>query len=187
MLEWDMAERNEFRSSLFGIITSLKPIRLICGVCQMQEAYKLGNVNNQEDIYFGTYKVVTERFQYFLQDLQRRTGRVTNGIIVADHRNGPEDRHMREQHERLVRNTTQFTSTYANFVETIFFSPSHMSAGMQLADMVAGATQRYFAHNDDQWIENIRQSFRTNPNTGAIDGYGISRFPKNGWVGPVFG
>jgi len=186
MLEWDMVQRNVFRSELFSIIKSFKSMRLICGVSEIGSAYKLGNVNNQEDVYFGTYKVVTERFQYFLQDLERTSGNPTYGIIVADHRNGRDDSLMREHHERLVSQTTRFTSTYSNFVETIFFSPSHMSAGMQLADMVAGAVQRYFEHNDDQWIKQIQPSFRTNPKTGGIDGYGIARFPKNGWTGPIY-
>jgi len=61
-----------------------------------------------------------------------------------------------------------------------------MSTGMQLADMIAGATQRYFEHGDNQWIECIRSSFRCDSRTGAIDGYGIARFPKTGWTGAAF-
>lgn len=186
MLDWDMARRNDFRSALFEIITGTKSIRLVCGVCEVPLAYGLGNVNNREDVYFRTYKVVTERFQYFLQDVTRTSGHHTNGIIVADHRNSPEDSRMREQHERLVRETSRYASTYENFVETIFLAPSHMSAGMQLADMVAGATHRYFSSNDAHWIEHIRSAFRASP-AGRIDGFGIARFPKAGWTGPVFG
>jgi hypothetical protein len=186
MLAWGKAQRNEFRAALFNIITATKSIRLVCGVCQVPLAYGLGNVNSQEDVYFRTYKVVTERFQYFLQDVTRTSGHQTNGIIVADHRNSPEDSRMREQHERLVRETDRYTSTYQNFVETIFLAPSHLSAGMQLADLVAGATHRYFSHGDDYWIEMLRPAFRSSP-SGRIDGFGISRFPKAGWTGPVFG
>jgi len=180
-----MDQKNHFRDAVFRIVTSSKSTRLICGVCDAPLAYELGNVSEQEDIYFRTYKVVTERFQYFLQDVTRTSGRKTNGIIIADHRNGPEDNRMREQHERLIRESGRYTSTYENFVETIFLAPSHMSAGMQLADMIAGATHRYFAHGDRTWIDQIRPAFRAS-RAGRIDGYGIARFPKEGWTGPVF-
>lgn len=185
MLAWSQEQKNDFRSALFSIITSTRSIRLICGVCDAPLAYQLGNVSEQEDIYFRTYKVVTERFQYLLQDISRTSGHSTNGLIVSDHRNGPEDNRMREQHERLVRENTKYSSAYENFVETIFLAPSHMSAGMQLADMVAGATHRYFTHNDRTWIDAIRPAFRSN-STGRIDGFGIARFPKGGWRGPTY-
>lgn len=135
-------------------------------------------------MYFRTYKVVTERFQYFLQDLTKTSGHHTTGIIVVDHRNGREDNRFREQHERLVRDTSQYSSTYKNFVESIFLAPSHMSVGMQLEDMVAGAVLRYFEHGDATWLDVIKPSFRMN-GKGVIDGFGVARFPKADWTGPV--
>ena len=184
MRDWDQDRRNDFRSSVFSIITGTKSIRLICGVCDAPLAYNLANVNDQEDIYFRTYKVVTERFQYFLQDVTIASGHETNGIIVGDHRNGPEDNRFRLQHDRLVRETGKYTSSYRNFIEGIFLSPSNMSVGIQLADMVAGAVWRFHEHSDGHWLDVIRQSFRMRSD-GKIDGYGLMRFPKAGWTGPV--
>lgn len=184
MRDWDQDRRNDLRASVYKIITGTKSLKLICGVCDSPLAYGLGNVNVQEDIYFRTYKVVTERLQYFLQEVTAASGRHTSGIIVADHRNGHEDNRMREQHERLVRETGKYTSTYGNFIESIFLSPSHMSIGIQLADMVAGAVWRFHEHGDDKWLNAIRPSFRRSP-AGAIDGYGVMRFPKAGWTGPI--
>jgi hypothetical protein len=38
----------------------------VASVCDSEAAYKLPAIEGQHDIYFGTYKVITERFQYFL-------------------------------------------------------------------------------------------------------------------------
>jgi len=184
MLGWSQNSREDFRKSVFGIITGNRSLRIIAGVCDAPLAYGLGNINQQEDIYFRTYKVVTERFQYLLQDISRSSGRETSGIIIADHRNGSQDSKMREQHERLVRDSRIYTSTYSNFIESIFFSPSHMSVGIQLADMVAGAIWRFHEHGDRTWLDLIKPAFRTDKR-GTIDGFGLARFPKAGWTGPI--
>ncbi|MEM9212636.1 MAG: DUF3800 domain-containing protein [Pseudomonadota bacterium] len=184
MRDWEQDRRDDFRAEILKIISSSRSVRLICGVCQCSLAYGSGVCRTQEDIYFGTYKVVTERFQYLLQDISRESGRFTSGIIVSDHRNSHEDSRMREQHERLLRESNAFASTYEHFVESIFLSPSHMSIGIQLADIVAGAVWRFHEHNDARFIDPLRSSFRNSP-AGKIDGYGLARFPKRGWSGPT--
>lgn len=184
MRSWDQSTKNEFRDRVFKIITDTKSCRIIACVSEGNTAYSLGNVNNQEDLYFRTYKPVTERFQYFLQDVTRTSGRDTYGIIVADHRGKGDDDSMRQRHERLIRETGKYTSDYANFIEGLFFSPSHLSIGIQLVDMVAGAIWRAQSHGDTTWYDVLRPSFRAS-NDGRIDGYGLVRFPKKGWAGAV--
>ena len=184
MQKWSQEQRNHFRDSMFRIVTKDSSLRIIAGVCDAPLAYELPNVNRQEDIYFHTYKVVTERFQYFLQDLTKNSGHHTSGIIVADHRNIPEDQNMRVRHERLVRESRMYTSTYGNFIESIFLAPSHMSVGIQFADMIAGAIWRFHEHGDAHWLNAIKPAFRTDKG-GTIDGYGVARFPKGSWRGLV--
>ena len=184
MRDWDQDRRNAFREDAFSIITGTKSCRIIACIAESLTAYALGNVNEQEDIYFRTYKPVTERFQYLLQDITRTSGRDTLGLIVADHRGRGDDDGMRARHERLIRETREHTSVYSNFVESLFFAPSHMSIGIQLVDMVAGAIWRAQTHNDLRWFEKLRSSFRASPQ-GKIDGYGIARFPKAGWQGQI--
>jgi hypothetical protein len=184
MLTWTKEQKNDFRKEAFSIITSDKSLRIIAGICEAGPAYKLISVNTQQDIYFATYKVVTERFQYFLQDVSRTSGRRTLGIIVADHRGKGDDNQMRDQHQRLVNETTQYTSNYMNLIEGLFLTPSHMSVGIQMADMVAGAIGRRVESNDATWFDIIKPSFRASPK-GVIDGYGIARFPKATWTGPI--
>ena len=184
MLKWERSRRDQFRRQVFEIITTTPGICVIAGVGDSALAYQLGNVHHPEDIYFGTYKVVTERFLYMLQDKTRSMKQHVSGIIVADHRNGQQDNRMRVQHERLVRETQRYTSQYKHFIEGVFLVPSHMNTGVQLADMVAGAVWRYHEHGDAKWLDVIKPAFRHNGN-GVIDGFGVARFPKDGWKGPV--
>lgn len=184
MLGWEQHRKNEFRDNVFSIITSTKSCRIVACTSECETAYRLGNVNNQDDLYFRTYKPVTERFQYLLQDITRASGRDTFGLIVADHRGKGDDDGMRLRHERLIRENRQYTSQYSNFIESLFFAPSHLSVGIQLADMVAGAIWRAQSHNDRTWFDRLRPAFRASP-TGKIDGYGIARFPKKGWNGTI--
>lgn len=186
MLEWEQARKNDFRERIFSIITETKSCKIIACASESQAAYALGNVNSQEDLYFRTYKPVTERFQYLLQDITRASGRDTFGMIVADHRGRGDDDSMRHRHERLIRESGKFTSQYSNFIEGLFFAPSHLSVGIQLVDMVAGAIWRAQSQNDLTWFDQLRPAFRSSP-SGAIDGFGISRFPKASWKGAILG
>lgn len=185
MKGWSKDQRNAFREEAFKIVTDDKSVTIIACVCQAVAAYALANVTTQNDVYFGTYKVVTERFQYFLQDITRVVGSRVHGIIVADHRGKGDDDSMRVRHQRLVEDDKQFTSTYANLIEGLFFAPSHMSVGVQLADMVAGAIWRCVEAEDTFWFDKISGSVRKCPKTGKIDGFGIARYPKGGWTGPM--
>lgn len=184
MAGWNQEARNDFRDKVFSIITDTKSCKVIACISECPTAYGLGIVNSQDDLYFRTYKPVTERFQYLLQDITRTSGRDSYGLIVADHRGRGDDDRMRHQHERLVRETGQYSSNYENFVEGLFFAPSHLSVGIQLVDMVAGAIWRAQSHNDRVWFDKLRPSFRTSP-AGRIDGWGIARFPKAGWRGDI--
>lgn len=177
MLGWEQVRKDEFRSAVFKIITDQRSIRLLACVCHCKTAYENASINTQNDLYFRTYKPITERFQYFLQDISRSSGEEHFGIIVADHRGSKDDAKMRQQHERLIEESWNSTSTYTNFVEGLFFAPSHMSVGIQLADMVAGATWRAFERGDSRFFDMIKGSFRAKP-TGEIDGFGLVKFPK---------
>jgi hypothetical protein len=91
---------------------------------------------------------------------------------------------MRTQHQRLVEETHEYTSNYKNLIEGLFLTPSHLSVGIQMVDMVAGAIWRRFEANDSYWFDVIKPSLRTSAG-GVLDGFGICRFPKRGWTGPI--
>lgn len=176
----DQGARDAFRRDYFGIITKRKSIRIIACVGSAAAAYETTYVTDEEALYHYTYKPVSERFQYHLQDMSKQVGEKQLGVIVADHRGRKQDDDFRADHLTLVESEQMFASTYDNFVECVFLTPSHMSVGVQIADMVAGAIGRHFNQNDPTFFEVIKPAFRSSP-SGAIDGYGLVKFPKATW------
>ena len=180
MLGMDQKGRNEIRVEMYQIICGSKAIKAIACVACMEACYQKAHVNNCDDLYHYTYKPVSERFQYHLQDITRTVGRQEMGMIVADHRGAQPDARFRLAPEHLLRPRSALTSDYKNFVESLFFLPSDTSVGIQLADMVAGAVWRKYEKNDDYWYQRLEPALRKSP-AGEVQGYGIIRHPKQGW------
>lgn len=178
--------RDKFREGVFEIITKRKSVKIIACATDSLEAYKLDYIKDQEDLYHYTYKPVSERFQYHLQDLSRSIGDKQLGIVISDHRGKKQDEIFRKGHHKLVDSESVFTSKYQNFVETIFLTPSHLSVGIQLADMAAGAIGRALNARELRFAKLIKPSFRSDQK-GQIDGFGFVRFPKTRWGKPSGG
>lgn len=180
MRKTDQETRNAIRSEIYSIICGHR-IKTIAAVCSAKAAYAMASVNNQQDMYHLTYKVISERFQYYLGDLSNsRTGRAY-GVMVADHRGAQDDKRLRSHHEMLVHSGAEFTSRYINIVESLFVHPSNLSVGIQLADMVAGAVWRKFERNDGKYYDMLEPPLRRS-STGQVAGYGIVKVPKAGWI-----
>ncbi|MEQ7874832.1 DUF3800 domain-containing protein [Sphingomonas sp. ASV193] len=175
----DQAARDAFRAAFYAIITKRKAVKIIACVASVAAAYEQPYVRTQEDLYQMTYKPVSERFQYFLQDMERTVGSSQLGIMIADHRGKSQDEGLRHRHHRFVEGDAPVFSTYKNYIETIFLTPSHNSVGIQLADMVAGAIGRKFNSDERQFYDAIEPAFRRNGT--RIDGYGLVKFPTKGW------
>jgi hypothetical protein len=145
----DLHSRDKLRTEILGIIQKYQSIKLIVTVTSIASAYEKAYVKSQQDLYWYTYKPLTERFQYYLQDLSRNVGSKINGIIVCDHRGHNDDEHMRRLHANLLNKGSSTKSKYENLIEGLFIVPSHLSIGIQLADIAVGAVYRKFEHNDD--------------------------------------
>ena len=171
------AERESLRTQLYQAVGRYKSVRLICVVTNTVLAYRQSYIRTADDIYWYSYKQLTERFQYYLQDLERTVGQKLNGIVVCDHRGPKDDTRLRELHHKLLNSDKGTISSYGNMVEGLFIAPSHLSVGIQFADMVAGAVFRAYRAEDKRYAEQIKGSFRTSP-AGKIDGYGLVKFPK---------
>jgi hypothetical protein len=170
-------EKEKLRYDIYQLIAKFKSIRLICALVNVQAAYKLDYVSNDNDLYWYAYKQMTERFQYYLQDLSRIVGNKINGIIVCDHRQPKDDHQLRHLHQKLLTGSKKHFSTYENLIEGVFIAPSHLSVGIQFADMVAGAIYRNFVRKDARYFDQIKTSFRSGTG-GQIEGYGLIRWPK---------
>jgi hypothetical protein len=175
------AEKNEIRFEVYKIISTVGNLTSIAAVCSTEAAYAITSVNTQEDIYHLTYKVISERFQYFLQD-KKVNGKTQMGLMVSDHRGSKDDKRLRAHHQMLLHSRGGFTSTYRNLIESLFLQPSDQSIGIQLADMVAGAIWRAYERKDPQYASAIKSTFRTDSTGTKINGYGIVHVPKAGFV-----
>lgn len=174
------ADKESVRTRMYALISAYKSIKLICVIANVEMAYETPYINSPDQLYWYAYKQLTERFQYYLQDLERTVGSRVYGIIVCDHRGPQDDHRLRELHHALLTQQKRTTSNYANLIEGLFIAPSHLSVGIQFADMVAGAVFRAKKANDPRFFNQIRGSFRTSP-SGKFEGYGVVKFPKGNW------
>lgn len=174
------AQKEDLRSQLYAAIGRYKSIRIICVVTHVPAAYRLAYVKTADDLYWYSYKQLTERFQYYLQDLERTVGQRVHGIIVCDHRAPKDDQRLRELHHQLLTGGKATVSKYENLIEGLFIAPSHLSVGVQFADLIAGAVFRQYKAADSRFFKQIEGTFRRSP-SGKLEGYGLVRFPRIGW------
>lgn len=174
-------DRDEIREELLAMLCSDRAIRSIVCVSDIKAAYNMPSVNNKDDLYESTYKPLSERFQYYLQGLDSKAGEMEYGIIICDHRGGADDKRLKAHHQMLIHSTSQYTSKYDNFIESLLLQSSNLSIGIQFADLVAGATWRYFEKGDDRWFKAVIPSLRTD-HLGNFEGYGIVKNPKKTWM-----
>lgn len=170
-------EKESLRTAIYDLIRKYKSIKTIGIVTDVAAAYQLPYIHNADDIYWYSYKQIAERFQYYLQDISQISGQKINGIIVCDHRAPKDDKRLQELHTKLLLGQHNANSSFSHLVEGVFIAPSHLSVGIQLADLVAGALLRNFKENDDRFYKQIQETFRKSV-AGKTEGYGLIRFPK---------
>jgi hypothetical protein len=180
MRKFDQATRDTIRAEIYRLICSERSVKSIAAVCSIGAVYEISSVTTPDDIYKLAYKALTERLQYYLQDLSREVGRKEFGIVVADHRGKQDDKRLRAHHQMLLYSSAEFVSRYDNLIESLFLQPSNLSIGIQFADLVAGAVWRKFERGDDRWYKQMEPSLRRS-RKGDIEGYGIVKVPKAGW------
>ncbi len=169
-----LQRQDGLREQMYSLIRSRKSLTTIAVVVDQASAYRQSSIQTVNDLYSRAYKVLSERFQYYLQDMQRSSGRSTLGMLVLDNRGPSDDKLLQDFHSRLIAGGGPYSSTYDNFVEGLFIAPSHHSVGIQLADMVGGAIYRNEAHGDARFYDQMSSTLRTSSG-GRVEGYGIAR------------
>ena len=71
------AQRDAMRMELFNEMAKYKSLRVISVVADVQQAYLDTTISNEDGLYHRAYKVLTERFQYFLQDWNAPAARIS--------------------------------------------------------------------------------------------------------------
>lgn len=170
MLHMSPAERKAL-SQEFARLIADAPVTVIACVVDVEQAFEFQSVSNQQQLYHFTYKPITERFQYFLQDNDGL------GIIVADHRGRDSDKMLRAHHATLTNNSKDTRSRYDRLIEGLFLQDSEHSIGIQIADFVAGSIHRAYAARDGSHASAIKAKIRTDA-SGEILGRGLILHPK---------
>ena len=99
-----------------------------------------------------------------------------NGLVIIDNRLSCDDDRLRTLHHKLMITNHEGYTQFNNLIEGLFIAPSHLSVGVQFADLVAGAIFRKYENNDTRFYDKIAKSIRNR--NGKVDGVGIVKFPK---------
>ena len=116
---------------------------------------------------------VSERFHRLLEQEDDL------GVIVADSRHREEDVSIRRYFGALTERGTPFMRL-DRIVEGLFLGPSHLSIGLQCADLVVSITAAAERGNSTArgYLKKLLPRFATHPVTGALEGVGLKRFPE---------
>jgi hypothetical protein len=175
MRGFSKAQRDAVREEMFAALRTRHHVRCMAVVASIQDAFKLPYVNSDDDLYFYCLKILTERFQYRIQDVNREYGITWHGIIILDGRDPAKDGKIRELHDRIVTNNTEFSSNYPNIIEGLMITASHLSPGTQFVDSIAGATHHYFSTGNRYWFDMVLPVCRRN-DRGRVEGTASASF-----------
>ncbi len=180
LLNLDGNQKKQLRIDLLTMLTSFNCITIISVLCHTPSCYSKLQLQDDEAIYHRAYKVLSERFQYYLQDSSRASGDHVNGLVICDHRNSRSDKRLRDLHASLVFNPESRSINYKNIIEGLLLAPSHHSIGIQFADLVAGAIYRKYSAKDSTHYDLIKPAIRRSPtDQSIIRGYGVSVLPTD--------
>jgi len=125
-----------------------------------------------EQTYGTALMFVSERFHHLLEAEDEL------GLIVADSRHREDDQSLRRYFGALTETGTPYMKL-DRIVEGLFLGPSHLSIGLQCADLVvsiAAAAERGTGQARG-YLKKLLPRFARHPATGELDGVGIKRFP----------
>lgn len=126
-----------------------------------------------EQTYGTALMFVSERFHHLLEAEDEL------GLIVADSRHREDDLSLRRYFGALQATGTPYVQL-DRIVEGLFLGPSHLSVGIQCADLIVSITaaaERGSAQARG-YLKRLLPRFATHPATGELDGVGIKRFPE---------
>lgn len=130
-------------------------------------------LGSPEQTYGTALMFVTERFHHLLDAEDDR------GLIVADSRHHEDDNNLRRFFGTLTAEGTPYVKL-DRIVEGLFLGPSHLSVGLQCADLVVSITAAAERRNGQArgYLKQLLPRFAVHPATGELDGVGLKRFPE---------
>ncbi len=178
-VKWHGTRTGEIPPNLADeLFTCLANAPITCFVCVLYpEAGRLNNpelFETPEHTYRTAITFLVERYE---RTLERED---SHGVIVLDSRERESDERLRRFFDQIHRDGTQF-ATLDRIVDSLLLGPSHHSIGLQVADLVVGATMAAQATLGDatRWARQLQPRFATHPATGEVNGVGLKVFPDS--------
>jgi Protein of unknown function (DUF3800) len=118
---------------------------------------------------------IAERAQMHLQGLWHLRKQRVLGLLIADEPGSPSaNREVTSRLQRLHREGSLFISRFDNLVMNSLLYPSHLVSGIQLADFVAGAIDRFLNRREERWWYPLQLHLRRNiDDANLVLGYGL--------------
>jgi len=115
---------------------------------------------------------VSERFHHLLEAEDEL------GLIIVDSRHREEDQSLRRYFGALTETGTPYMKL-DRIVEGLFLGPSHLSVGLQCADLIVSITTAAERGSGQArgYLKKLLPRFAHHPATGELEGVGIKRFP----------
>lgn len=126
-----------------------------------------------EQTYGTALMFVSERFHHLLEAEDEL------GLVVVDSRHREEDDSIRRFFGALTETGTPYMRL-DRIVEGLFLGPSHLSIGLQCADLIVSISAAAERGNGLAlgYLRKLEPRFATHPATGELDGVGFKRFPE---------
>lgn len=128
-----------------------------------------GYINNAQDIYNVAIRFALQRLQNHL-DERHGAGVNCPTLVIADSRRGADNR-LRRFVDGLIRDGDLWVDMRRSIIEGVMFQVSNYSVGIQIADMIAGATFQMEVRDDDKWFRLWEPLLRHSPG-GRLSGWG---------------
>jgi hypothetical protein len=143
-------------------------------------AVERGGARETAPLIAECLEFIAERSQMYLQDLWHRDRSTVLGLLIADDPGSSDERReITRRLQRLHRGGTVFISSFDNLVMNSLLYPSHLVPGIQLADFVAGAFNRFLNRGEEVWWTPLEPHVRRRlGTTTVILGYGLKIWPQ---------
>jgi len=148
-------ERTSLLRELADLIGGWRDVRLFCEACD-KTCYSAAHPP-EAPLYEAAFTQLVSRFQAFLHHKGLRDGNSLFGMLVHDN-NETVARRLTETMRRFHKEGTLWRGI-PQIVETPLFVDSRLTAMVQLADLCAYATRRFFENHETDLFDRIHPRF----------------------------
>jgi len=149
-------QRKNCLNEMADLIGSWRDSRLFA------EATDRNNYNLQDAIYENAFSQVISRFDSFLRNFSRPLEAEYHGLVIHDQNKAVALQLTTLMKKFHIRGT--IWTSYTRIIETPLFVDSELTEMVQLADVCAYATRRFFENNETELFDKFYGRFDRIPN-----------------------